>query len=58
MRGARFQGTTVACQRPLLVAMTSKPTFALTLSNEGGLTIEKQIKNTSVWGYDSGRSRS
>jgi hypothetical protein len=33
-------------------------TFARTLSNEGGLTIEKQIKNTSVCGYESGRKRS
>lgn len=33
-------------------------TFALTLSNEGGLTIEKQIRKTSVWGYDSGLKRS
>lgn len=33
-------------------------TFALTLSNEGGLTMEKQIKKTSVWGYESGRKRS
>ena len=25
-------------------------TFALTLSNDGGLTMEKQMRNTSVWG--------
>jgi hypothetical protein len=24
--------------------------FALTLSNEGGLTIEKHMRKTSVWG--------
>jgi hypothetical protein len=33
-------------------------TLARTLSNEGGLTIEKQMRNTSVWGYERGRSRS
>lgn|SRR5690242_2471233 len=33
-------------------------TLALTLSNDGGLTMEKQMRNTSVWGYESGRSRS
>lgn len=33
-------------------------TFALTLSKEGGLTIEKHIRKTSVCGYESGRSRS
>ena len=32
--------------------------FAFTLSNEGGLTIEKHMRKTSVWGYDNGRSRS
>lgn len=32
--------------------------FALTLSKEGGLTMEKQMRKTSVWGYDSGRSLS
>lgn len=25
-------------------------TLALTLSNDGGLTMEKQMRNTSVWG--------
>jgi hypothetical protein len=33
-------------------------TFAFTLSNDGGLTMEKQIKKTSVCGYESGRNRS
>lgn len=33
-------------------------TFALTLSNEEGDTMEKQIRKTSVCGYESGRSRS
>ena len=33
-------------------------TFARTLSKDGGETIEKQIKKTSVWGYDRGRNRS
>lgn len=32
--------------------------FARTLSNDGGETMEKQMRKTSVWGYDSGRSRS
>ena len=32
--------------------------FALTLSKDGGLTMEKQMRNTSVCGYDSGRRRS
>jgi hypothetical protein len=33
-------------------------TLAFTLSKEGGLTMEKQIKKTSVWGYESGLSLS
>ena len=33
-------------------------TFAFTLSNDEGLTMEKQMRKTSVWGYDSGRNRS
>jgi len=33
-------------------------TLALTLSKEGGLTIEKQIRKTSVCGYERGRRRS
>ena len=45
--------STVACRDHCIV-----DTFALTLSNDDGLTIEKQIKNTSVCGYDRGRSRS
>lgn len=35
-----------------------KLTLALTLSKLALLTMEKQIKNTSVWGYDNGRRRS
>lgn len=37
---------------------TSGYHFALTFSNDAGLTSEKQIKNTSVWGYDRGRNLS
>ena len=33
-------------------------TFALTLSKDDGLTIEKHMRKTSVCGYDKGRSRS
>lgn len=33
-------------------------TFALTLSKDGGLTIEKHMRKTSVCGYDKGRSLS
>jgi hypothetical protein len=33
-------------------------TLAFTLSKEGGLTMEKQMRNTSVCGYDRGRSLS
>ena len=32
-------------------------TFVRTFSKEGGETIEKHSKNTSVWGYDNGRKR-
>lgn len=38
--------------------MGSGLTLALTLSNDGGLTMEKQIRKTSVWGYESGLRRS
>jgi len=34
------------------------PTFARTLSNDGGETMEKQMRKTSVCGYERGRSRS
>lgn len=33
-------------------------TFVLTFSNDGGLTREKQMRKTSVCGYDRGRNRS
>ena len=33
-------------------------TFSLTFSKDAGDTTEKQTKNTSVCGYDSGLSRS
>lgn len=46
----------VSCK--LFVLNSDVPTFALTLSNDEGLTMEKQIRKTSVWGYDNGRSRS
>ena len=46
----------VSCK--LFVLNSDIPTFALTLSNDEGLTMEKQIRKTSVWGYDSGRSLS
>jgi hypothetical protein len=39
-------------------AMSCLFTFAFTLSNDGGLTMEKQMRKTSVWGYERGRSLS
>lgn len=41
-----------------ILSEASELTLATTLSNDGGLTREKQIRKTSVWGYDSGRSLS
>eukprot|EP01136_Pigoraptor_vietnamica_P037304 Opistho-1_new@105096 len=38
--------------------LTSGCHFALTFSKEAGEMSEKQIRNTSVWGYESGRRRS
>jgi hypothetical protein len=47
---------------PLLLLATPQivlvRTLALTLSNDALLTIEKQMRKTSVCGYESGRRRS
>lgn len=45
-------------QCELLFAGREGLAFAFTLSNEGGLTMEKQMRNTSVCGYERGRSLS
>lgn len=37
---------------------TSGNHFSLTFSKEAGDVTEKQTRNTSVWGYESGRNRS
>lgn len=42
----------------LIKNVTVLNTFALTFSKEAGLTREKQIRKTSVCGYDSGRNLS
>jgi len=47
--------------QPLTLPATEgscRNTFALTLSNDALLTMEKQIRKTSVWGYERGRSLS
>eukprot|EP01137_Pigoraptor_chileana_P030683 Opistho-2@17519 len=38
--------------------LTSGYHFALTFSNDAGEMSEKQMRKTSVWGYDRGRRRS
>lgn len=43
---------------PHIKYQKTRRTFALTLSNDGGLTMEKQMRKTSVCGYDSGRNLS
>lgn len=42
----------------LLAVLGAPRAFAFTLSKLGGDTTEKQIKKTSVWGYERGRKRS
>jgi hypothetical protein len=42
----------------IVVMWVQMHTLALTLSKDALLTIEKQMRKTSVWGYDSGLRRS
>ena len=59
--GVPLVSQVISIYRPLSVAVFAGSRFrtlALTLSNEGGLTMEKQIRKTSVWGYDKGLRRS